>query len=141
MYIQGVSTRKVREITQALCGIPFSKSAVSQFVSELDSQIKAFLGRPLEEYPYLFIDARYEKVRENHRIVSKSKGVLIVLGISASSKRVILDVTIANGENETTYSDLFKRLLSRGLRLEGVKLVISDDHLGLRKALDRIFKG
>jgi transposase-like protein len=140
MYIQGVSTRKVKEITQALCGIPFSKSTVSQFVSELDSQIKAFLDRPLEEdYPYLFIDAKYEKVRENHRIVSK--GVLIVLGVSASGKREILDVSVANGENETTYADLFKRLISRGLRVRGVRLVVSDDHAGLRKALDRYFQG
>jgi transposase-like protein len=140
MYIQGVSTRKVKEITQALCGIPFSKSTVCQLTSELDSQIKAFLERPLEaEYPYLFIDAKYEKVRENHKIVSK--GVLIVLGVNSSGQREILDVSIASGENETTYSDLFKRLQARGLNPRGVKLVISDDHLGLRKALDRYFQG
>lgn len=140
MYIQGVSTRKVKEITQALCGIPFSKSTVSQLVSELDCQIKAFLDRPLEEeYPYLFIDAKYEKVRENHKIVSK--GVLIVLGVSASGKREILEVSIASGENETTYSDLFRRLINRGLNPKGVKLVISDAHEGLKNALERYFQG
>ena len=138
MYKNGVSTRKVKNITEELCGTNFSKSQISQLNKNLDEEIAAWRSRPLEkEYPYLIIDARYEKVRIGKRVISQ--GVLIVLGIDEDGRREILTVEVANTETEESYSRVFRDLKQRGLK--GVRLVISDDHEGLRSAIDRYFQG
>lgn len=138
MYLQGVSTRKVTEITETLCGTEFSKSQVSALTARLDAELDAWRNRPLDgEYPYLIVDAQYHKVRENHRIISK--GILTVVGISKDGYREILAVECSITENETTWATVFKKLYDRGLR--GVLLVISDDHKGLVKAINRYFQG
>jgi putative transposase len=99
MYLEGVSTRKVREVTEELCGTSFSKSTVSRLAAALDSELEEWRQRPLEaeSYPYLFVDARYEKVRVGHRIVSE--GVLVVCAIRADGFREILAVEVADVES------------------------------------------
>ena len=138
MYINGVSTRKVTDITERLFGTSFSKSQVSDLSKGLDEEIAAWRNRPLEKkYPYVIADARYEKVRKNGKIVSQ--GVLIVLGVDEDGYREILSVDIANTETEQSWSRVFRNLTERGLK--GVKLLVSDDHKGLRSALVRYFQG
>jgi putative transposase len=139
MYVEGVSTRKVKEITEELCGISFSKSLVSSLASSLDSELEAWRSRRLEveTYPYLFVDARYEKVRVDHRVVNQ--GVLIVSGVRDDGMREILGVEVADTESEATYQELFRSLKRRGL--SGVELVVSDDHEGLKAAVARHFQG
>ncbi len=140
MYVEGVSTRKVKDVTEELCGTSFSKSLVSSLAGRLDSELRVWRERRLEAeaYPYLFVDARYEKVRVGHRIVSQ--GVLIVSAVRApDGLREILGVEIADTESEATYQDLFRSLKERGLK--GVELVVSDDHEGLKAAVFRHFQG
>lgn len=139
MYVEGVSTRKVREITEALCGTSFSKSLVSELAGQLDAELDAWRTRPLSEtiYPYVSVDARYEHVRQGGQVVSQ--GVLIVAGIRADGHREILAATIADTESAATYHLLFADLKARGL--SGVQLVTSDDHKGLTAAIDRHFQG
>jgi len=139
MYIEGVSTRKVKEVTEALCGTSFSKSLVSSLAGRLDSELEAWRSRPLEAkaYPYLFVDARYEKARVGQRVVSQ--GVLIVSAVRDEGLREIVAVAVADTESEATYQELFRSLRRRGLR--GVELVTSDDHEGLKAAISRHFQG
>jgi putative transposase len=139
MYVEGVSTRKVKDITEALCGTSFSKSLVSSLAGSLDAELRAWRERRLEQaaYPYLFVDARYEKVRVGHRIVSQ--GVLIVSAVRDDGFREIVGVQVADTESEATYQDLFRSLKTRGLK--GVELVVSDDHEGLKAAVFRHFQG
>ncbi len=138
MTLEGVSTRKVTAITEALCGTSFSKSLVSSLAAELDDQLEAWRNRPLEgEWPYLFVDALYQKARHNGRVVSMA--VLIVVGVNDEGYRSVLAVEVAHSENEADYDDLFRALSGRGLR--GVKLVVSDDHKGLKAAVQRNFPG
>lgn len=139
MYVEGVSTRKVKEITEELCGTTFSKSLVSSLAGSLDSELQAWRMRRLEAkaYPYLFVDARYEKVRVDGRVVSQ--GVLIVSGIRDDGFREILAVEVADTESEASYRELFRSLKARGLG--GVELVVSDDHQGLKSAVERHFQG
>lgn len=140
MYVEGVSTRKVKDITEELCGTSFSKSLVSSLAGRLDAELEAWRSRRLEAeaYPYLFVDARYEKARVGHRIVSQ--GVLIVSGVRApDGLREILGVEVADTESEATYQELFRSLKARGL--SGVELVVSDDHEGLKAAVFRHFQG
>ena len=139
MYVEGVSTRKVREITEVLCGTSLSKSLVSELARQLDAELEAWRNRPLTEttYPYLSVDARYEHVRQGGQIVSQ--GVLIVAGVRADGHREILAVAVADTESEATYHQLFRDLRARGL--SGVRLVTSDDHKGLKAAIDRHFQG
>jgi len=140
MYVEGVSTRKVKDITEELCGTSFSKSLLSQLATRLDAELEAWRNRPLEAegYPYLFADARYEKVRVGSRIVSQ--GVLVVSGVrQTDGLREILAVEIADTESEATYQESFRSLKRRGL--EGVELVVSDDHEGLKAAVSRHFQG
>lgn len=137
-YLSGVSTRKVKRITEALCGIGFSKSFVSSVCADLDGQIDAWRDRPLtESYPYVMVDAHYEYVRDGGAVVTK--GVLIVKGISKSGHREILAVEIANTESEATWGEVFRQLKERGLT--GVQLVISDEHKGLVAAIRRYLQG
>jgi transposase-like protein len=139
MYVEGASTRKVKEVTEALCGTSFSKSLVSELAGRLDSELEAWRNRRLEAeaYPYLFVDARYEKVRVDGRVVSQ--GVLVVSAVRDDGFREILGVEVADTESEATYQDLFRSLKARGLR--GVELVVCDDHEGLKAAVSRHFQG
>jgi putative transposase len=138
-YVEGVSTRNVREITEVLCGTSFSKSLVSELAGQLDTELEAWRHRPLTEttYPYLSVDARYEHVRQDGRIVSQ--GVLIVTGVQAEGHREILAVAVADTESAATYHQLFSDLNARGLT--DVRLVTSDGHAGLKVVIDRHFQG
>ena len=111
MYVEGVSTRKVKDITEELCGMSFSKSLISSLASRLDAELAAWRGRPLEAagYPYLLVDARYEKVRVGGRVVSQ--GVLVVSAVGEPDGfREILAVEVADTESEATYQDLLRSL-------------------------------
>ena len=133
MYVQGVSTRKVKAITEELCGHSFSASAVSAITQGLDEQLEEFAHRSLqsEEYPYLILDARYERVREGG--VIRSRAVLVAIGINWEGRRCILGVELANRESATSWRDFLLGLKQRGLC--GVEFVVSDDHQGLRQAI------
>lgn len=138
MYVQGVSTRKVKRITEVLCGLEISKSQVSELAKGLDAEVESWRNRRLEKlYPYLIVDARYEKVRRGPQV--ESMGVLIVVGIAEDGRREILGTYMAPAENDTTWTDAFADLEKRGLR--GVRFVVSDDHKGLRSAIERSFTG
>ena len=137
-YILGVSTRKVSGLTETLCGTTFSASTVSNLSRALDSRIAVFKERPLsKEYPYVFVDATYIKARIDENVISQ--GVVIVVGIDSKGYREILDIEVANSETYETYDRIFKSLKQRGL--SGVSLLISDDHMGLKKALFKHFQG
>ena len=132
MYVQGVSTRKVKAITEELCGHSFSASTISQINKGLDDALERFALRALEEpYPYLILDARYEKVRIDG--VIRSQAVLIAIGINWEGRRQVLGVELANRESASSWKEFLKRLKERGLH--GVEFVVSDDHDGLKKAL------
>lgn len=138
MYVEGVSTRKVRDITEALCGLEIGKSQVSALAMKLDEEVRQWRERAIEKiYPYLMIDARYEKVRRGGEVISQ--GVLIVVGISAEGLREVLGVWVADSESEASWGEVFSDLSRRGLR--GVRYVVSDDHQGMRRAIDRHFQG
>lgn len=138
MYVEGVSTRKVRDITEALCGLEISKSQVSALAQKLDAEVEQWRERPIEKsYPYLMIDARYEKVRRGGEVLSQ--GVLIVVGISTEGFREVLGVWVADSESEASWGEVFSNLSRRGLG--GVRYVVSDNHQGMRKAIDRHFQG
>lgn len=139
MYVEGVSTRKVKEVTEELCGTSFSKSLASSLAGSLEANLEAWGKRRLEAkaYPYLFVDARYEKVRVDTRVVGQ--GVLIVSAVREDGMRAILAVEVADTESEATYQDLFRSLKSRGL--SGVELVVADDHKGLKAAITRHCQG
>lgn len=138
MVVQGVSTRKVKAITEALCGVEFSRSQVSELSKGLDGKIAQWRNRRLEvDYPYLMVDARYEKVRVAGRVVSR--GALIAIGVSEAGYREILGTWVADTESEVTWSEVFRELRERGLR--GVRYVVSDQHQGLVQAIRRYFQG
>jgi putative transposase len=135
MYVQGVSTRKVKAITEELCGHTFSAATISAINKTLDESLEKFAKRPLEEaYPYLILDARYEKVREDG--VIRSQAVQIAIGIDEEGRRQILAVELANRESQTSWKDMLLELKSRGLR--GVEFVVSDDHPGLKRAIAEV---
>ena len=132
MYVQGVSTRKVRAVSEELCGHGFSASSISAINKRLDESLKAFAERPLHEpFPYLILDARYEKVRQAGVVMSQA--VLIAVGIDWDGRRQILSVDMANRESRSAWRDFLLALKARGLK--GVELVVSDDHAGLVKAI------
>lgn len=135
MYLQGVSTRKVKAITEELCGHEFSASTISRMVKQLDEELEKFAQRRLEEaYPYLILDARYEKVREDGAV--RSQAVLVAIGINGEGRRCILAVELANRESASSWKDLLVALKRRGL--SGVEFTVSDDHAGLRKAIQEV---
>ncbi len=135
MYVQGVSTRKVKAITEELCGHSFSASAISEINKKLDGELAAFAGRRLDEpYPYLILDARYERVREAGVIASQA--VLIAIGIDLEGRRNVLGVELANRESRSSWKDFLLALRERGLH--GVEYVVSDDHAGLRAAIREV---
>jgi transposase-like protein len=136
MVIQGVSTRKVSEITEVLCGTSFSKSTISAMCADLGPLVEAFRSRPLDRsYPFLIVDAIYMKVREDGRI--KSKGLLIAIGVNEEGYREIVGFAIADGESEEAWNEFFQSLKRRGL--SRVDLVTSDNHGGLRNAIRKQF--
>jgi transposase-like protein len=135
MYIQGVSTRKVKEITEELCGHEFSASTISRVTGKLDEELERFARRPLEEeYPYLVLDARYERIRQDG--VISSQAVQVAIGINWEGRRCVLAVELANRESASSWKEFLLGLKQRGLR--GVVCVISDDHAGLRKAIPEV---
>jgi putative transposase len=135
MYVQGVSTRKVKAITEELCGHEFSASAISRINESLDEELAKFAGRKLEEeYPYLVVDARYEKIREDG--VIRSQAVLVAIGINQDGRRCVLGVDMATRESQSSWKEFLEGLRKRGLK--GVQFVVSDDHAGLRKAIREV---
>jgi transposase-like protein len=135
-YIQGVSTRAVDDLVKAMGGSGISKSEVSRLVEEIDGRVGAFLTRPLEgEWPYLWIDATYVKAREGGRIVSTA--TIIAVGVNTDGRREVLGVATGASEAEVFWKGFLRSLADRGLR--GVKLVIADDHKGLRAAASKVF--
>ena len=138
MVVQGVSTRKVQEITETLCGTSFSKSTVSALCQNLDPIVAAFRNRPLERhYPFLIVDAIYMKARDDQRV--KSRGFLIATGVNEEGNREVLGFEIADSESEESWSRFFESLKARGLR--AVDLVSSDNHGGLKNAIHKQFQG
>lgn len=136
MYVQGVSTRKVKAVTEELCGHSFSASSISRFNQQLDAELQAFRQRPLDKaYPYVILDARYEKVRQNG--VIQSQAVLIALGVDWEGQREVLGVELASRESSSSWKEFLIELKERGLN--GVQLIISDDHSGLKRAVHTIY--
>jgi putative transposase len=135
MYVQGVSTRKVKAITEELCGHGFSASTISEATARLDVSLKAFAERRLEEaYPYLILDARYERIREAG--VIQSQAVLVAIGVDWEGRRQVLGVELANRESRSSWRDFLGGLKARGLF--GVEFVVSDDHAGLKAAIREV---
>lgn len=135
-YVHGVSTRSVDDLVKAMGAGGMSKSQVSRMCAEIDERVNAFLDRPLEgAWPYLWLDATYAKVRDGGRIVSRA--VIIAVAVNEDGKREVLGVAAGPSEAETFWTDFLRSLADRGLR--GVKLVIADDHKGLRAAARRVF--
>ena len=135
MYIQGVSTRKVKAITEELCGHEFSSATVSRIVQRLDEELAQFASRRLEEpYPYLVLDARYERIREAGTV--RSQAVLIAVGINWDGRRSVLAVELASRESASSWKQLLLSLRQRSL--QGVEFVVSDDHPGLRRAIQEV---
>jgi putative transposase len=135
MYVQGVSTRKGKSITEELCGHEFSSSSVSRIVKTLDEELEKFAQRRLEEpYPYVILDARYEKVREDGAV--RSQAVLVAIGINWEGRRNVLAVELAHRESLSSWRELLGSLRQRSLR--GVEFVVSDDHAGLRRAIQEV---
>ncbi len=139
MYVQGVSTRKVIEILQKLVGpqVSISSTQISRCTEALDTGLLAWRNRPLEEFPYLLLDARYEKVREGGQVLDCA--VLIAIGIAAGGHRRVLGVSVALSEAEVHWRTFLDGLIARGLR--GVKLIVSDAHAGLKTARQALFAG
>lgn len=137
MYVQGVSTRKVTEVMEQLCGLEVSSTQVSRATKLLDEELNAWRQRPLGEVPYLVLDARYEKVRHGGSVVSCA--VLIAVGVNPDGHRVLLGVSVSLSEAEVHWREFLAGLQDRGLH--GVKLVVSDDHAGLKAAREARFAG
>ena len=132
MYVQGVSTRKVKAITEELCGHTFSASTISRINASLDGVLSRFAERRLDEaYPYLVLDARYEKVRLDG--VIQSQAVLVAIGINWDGRRCVLGVELSNRESRSSWTNFVTGLKVRGLH--GVEFVVSDDHAGLKRAV------
>jgi len=137
MYVQGVSTRKVKAITEQLCGVNINSSAVSQASSQLDVALEKWRERPLGEYPFLFLDAYYEQVREDGQV--RHLAILVAVGVTPTGKREILGVSVSLSEHEVHWRTFLESLKQRGLG--GVQLITSDDHAGLRAARVAVFGG
>jgi putative transposase len=134
-YVQGISTRSVDDLVKALGMSGISKSQVSRLCGEIDDKVHTFLNRPLEgEWPYIWLDATYLKVRQNGRIVSVA--VIIAVGVNGDGRREVLGLAIGPSEAETFWTEFLRQLARRGLR--GVKLVISDAHEGLKAAVAKV---
>jgi transposase-like protein len=137
MYVQGVSTRKVKAITEQLCGTSVSSAQVSNAAALLDTELEKWRTRPLGEVPYLFLDAYYERVREDGQV--RDLAVLTAVGINRDGKREILGVSVSLSEHEVHWRAFLESLKARGLG--GIQLITSDDHGGLRAARLAVFGG
>jgi transposase-like protein len=137
MYIQGVSTRKVTAVLEQLCGLEITSAQVSRASAELDQQLAQWRGRPLAACPYLILDARYEKVRQNGNVLSCA--VLVAIGVDPEGKRRVLGVSCKLSEAELHWREFLSSLQERGLH--GVQLIVSDDHAGLKAAIQTRFAG
>jgi transposase-like protein len=137
MYIHGVSTRKVSAILEQLCGTSVSSTQVSKAIALLDETLEAWRRRPLCECPYLILDARYEKVRQDGQV--RDAAVLMASGVDLQGKRQLLGVSVSLGEHEVHWRTFLESLVARGLR--GVQLITSDDHQGLKAARVAVFGG
>jgi len=137
MYVQGVSTRKVAAITERLCGTEVSSMQVSRAATLLDEVLEAWRNRPLGTLIYLYLDARYEKVRVDGQI--RDAAVLMASGVKPDGKRLILGVSVSLGEQELHWRGFLQSLVDRGLT--GVELIISDAHVGLQAARKAVFSG
>ena len=135
MYVQGVSTRKVKAITEQLCGISVSSAQVSDAAALLDTELEKWRNRPLGEYPYLFLDAYYEQVREDGQV--RNLAVLSAVGVNPAGKREILGVTVSLSEHEVHWRAFLESLKARGLG--GLQLITSDAHEGLKTARLAVF--
>jgi len=134
-YVHGISTRSVDDLVKAMGGSGVSKSQVSRLCEEIDEKVKAFLNRPLEgDWPYVWLDATYVKVRRNHRIVSVA--VIVAVGVNADGRREVLGMDVGPSEAETFWTEFLRKLRRRGLR--GVKLVVSDAHEGIKAAVAKL---
>lgn len=136
-YQQGISTRKIDDLAQALGMEGISKSAASRMIAKLEDDVKTFCTRPLGICRYVFMDARFEKVRENGRVVSKA--VLVAVGVTPEGRRELLGFTVANGEDTDTWDAFLRTLVARGLT--GVQLAISDACAGAAKAIQQVLPG
>lgn len=139
MYFQGVSTRNVKRVLETMCDGEVSSMTVSRVAAELDEKLGEFRSRRLDQttWPYLMIDARYEKVRVEGRVVSQA--VLVVVGFTDQGRREVLHWSVGDSESESNWSEVFRDLKDRGV--SGVKLAVSDAHQGIRRALARHFQG
>lgn len=137
MYVQGVSTRKVKAITEQLCGTSVSSAMVSQAAAQMDAELEKWRERPLGEYPYLFLDAYYEQVREDGQV--RHLAILTAIAVTPAGKREILGVSVSLSEHEVHWRTFLESLKQRGLG--GVQLITSDDHAGLRVARLAVFGG
>jgi transposase-like protein len=137
MYVQGVSTRKVKAVTEKLCGVAMSSTQVSHAAALLDAELEKWRNRVLGEYPYLFLDAYYEQVREDGQV--RHLAVLTAVGVNPDGKREILGVSVSLSEHEVHWRAFLESLKARGL--SGVQLITSDDHAGLRAARLAVFGG
>jgi putative transposase len=134
-YVHGVSTRSVDDLVKAMGMSGISKSQVSRLCEEIDTRVKAFLSRPIEgDWPYLWIDATYVKVRQSGRIVSAA--VIVAVAVNSDGRREVLGMDIGPSEAETFWTEFLRKLARRGLR--GVKLVISDAHEGIKAAVAKV---
>jgi transposase-like protein len=137
MYVQGVSTRNVTEVLEVMCGTSVSSSEVSRASALMDEELGKWRQRPLAEVPYLVLDARYEKVRQDGAVASCA--VLIASGVDAEGRRTVLGVSVSLSEGEVHWRDFLRGLKERGLH--GMKMITSDDHHGLKAALRGTFSG
>ena len=135
MYVQGVSTRKVAKITEQLCGFEVTSTQVSRAAKELDEILEQWRKRSLGAYPYVYLDARYEKVRSNGSVLDMA--VLVAIGVSETGQRQILGTSVAYSEQEAHWRDFLRSLQER--KLHGVRLFISDAHEGLKAARKAVF--
>ncbi len=135
MYVQGVSTRKVAAVAEALCGHEFSAGTVSEMKRRLDEKLQAFAGRRLEgRYRYMILDARYERVREEGLV--RKRAVMFAIGVNGEGRREVLGLERADRETESGWREFLKRLKERGLH--GGEYGVSDDHAGLRRAIEEM---
>ena len=139
MVVKGVSTRRVSSVLEEMGGFEVSAATVSRATAELDEQIEAFFSRPLGEYayPYVLVDARYEKARKRGRV--RSQAVLVAVGIREDGHRELLALSLGDSESEDTWGEVFGSLKDRGLR--GTEWIVSDAHGGIRAAMDKHFQG
>jgi transposase-like protein len=131
MYVKGISTRRVTDVLEKMCGLSVSSTQVSRVAALLDEELEKWRNRPLGEYPYLVFDAHYEKVRTGGSVLPAA--VLTAVGVDTQSRRCVLGVSVSLSEAETHWREFIKSLQDRGLT--GVRYIVSDDHDGLKAAL------